>query len=194
MHQRQEPMTPDRQFSQADGFTLLYLLITGMACCLLPLCRSGFGMGAFYPGGLVALAIMFCYAGFSECPEDMGVFFCLWLPLVLLHRARTLLRAVRGDYEHSKYDGWPWLSMWLCRLPPRQELAAKGIADPLLLLLAGLVLGMIRPKLGLFVSAGGVAVFAKAAIEHLVEMSHDRAQRDAEMVLRARARRRRGGW
>jgi len=194
MQQRQEPMRPDREFSHADGFNLVVLGIISMACCVLPFCRSGFGMAAFYPGGMIALVIMFCYAGFGECPEDMGLFFCLWLPLVLFHRGRTLLRAVRGDYEYSKYDGWPWLSMWLCRLSAGQEMAAKGLVDPLLLILAGLLLCTIRPPLGLFVIAGGVSVFAKAGIEHLVEMSHDRAQRDAEMVLRARAKRRRGGW
>ncbi len=194
MPKQAEPMSHDRNLSHGDGFNLLYAGISGLACCLLPFLRINFGVGAFHPGGLIACAFMLCYAGFGDCPHEMLVFFCLWFPLILVHRARTLWREFHGDGEHSRYDGTPWLAMAVTRLDLRHEIAVKMAADPLIALLAGLLLSAFSPKLGLFVIACAAAILAREVIGTLIEQAHDRAQRDAEILFRTRARRRRGEW
>jgi hypothetical protein len=156
-----------------------------------PFIRCRFGTGAYYPFGYVAVVIMFCYSGFGDCPHAMAWFFVCWLGLVLFHRGCTLQRAWRGEHEHSLYDGTPWLVSMLFGLQPHQEVAAKLVAEPLLLLAAAGLVACFSQPLGLFVAAVAASTLLRAVLIQMIEMAFDRTQRDAEMTLRQRAKRRR---
>jgi hypothetical protein len=194
MSRRQQQQAPERELSRADQFNLVFAVITAMACMAWPFTRCHFGTGAFYPFGYIACVIMFCYAGFGECPEAMLVFFLAWLALVVFHRVVTLKRAWAGDYEHSIYCGTPWLVSKICGLELRQEIAAKLVAEPVLLLLVAGLVAIGSPNLAVLLVAVAICSLLRCLIIQQIEMAFDRTQRDAELTIRQRAKRRRQEW
>jgi hypothetical protein len=194
MGMRNPHQPPEREVTKADQFNILFAVITAMACLGWPFTRCGFGTGAFHPFAYIACVIMFCYAGFGDCPQAMLLFFLAWLTLVIYHRVCTLGRAWRGDYGHSMYDGCPWLIMNLFGLKDDYQLAAKAFGEPAVVLVAAGVISAFSPPLALFLVAVAACIAVRVAILHLVELAFERTQRDADLTLRLRAKRRRREW
>ena len=71
--------------------------------------------------------------------------------LILFHRRVTLAKLARGWVCHSRYDGRPWVASGGI---PGQNLpreTAKGLCEPILCLLAGGLLSLASPPLGVLV-------------------------------------------
>ena len=81
----------------------------------------------------------------------------------------------RGEYVHSRYNGWPRLASVFKEMPERR---IKGLVEPAIIILVGVVIFDISESLGTYLVFAGVALALSTehinAIErHKVGQMHD---------------------
>lgn len=159
-------------------FNWIYLLAASHATCFLVFFRCRCGTHAFGLNGLFALLMIVVYAGVAEATE-MFPFLVLWLAFLCIRRGESVTMARRGQVEHSRYSGWPWLAI---RFPfVRREQTAVGLIEPLFCLLAGTFLMPLSQPMGGFILLGVVSLTVKAGTEREINSARVRAMRDAQI-------------
>src|SRR5690349_15604848 len=119
MDSQQTQQMPSDKFTVRGAANVGYVVANGWSACLWPFMRRGFGMEALGVTGLVGLGIQLLCICIAGAPEMVGYMF-VWLGLVLYHRARSWRAERRGEVQHSRYAGYPWLAMW-CPFVKRQS-------------------------------------------------------------------------
>jgi hypothetical protein len=126
-------------------------------------------MGAAAAGMQAVLALVIIPAHVAMFPEhDPRPLLCLlpaYLGACFCSRTGVLLRERRGDYEHSRYTGWPWLMNfgWARRIG---EKGVKTVVEPLLVAgLGGLTLEFNQP-LGSYWLVAALCLLMKAGVDN----------------------------
>ena len=187
MRRQAEPQAPGSKLTQAEGFGLLYRAVSGHATSLSVFVRTLFGTRAFEINAPVALLIMFIYCVTVPC-VGMLRFGAVWLVALIVQRAITLIMRVRGWETHSRDDGTSWLVQAIVR-PRPGDFAAKAFFEPLLAVIAGGLLSLLDPMLGLFVASGAVSLCLKRVVERGTAEAQYQAMRDQEFEMRFRMER-----
>jgi hypothetical protein len=130
-------------------------------------------MGAF-------VAYWFWVIG-TEAFEIESIMF-LWFMALLAQRGVMLVHYLRGHYEHSRYDGFPLLTGWMCQ----SDTLAK-IMEGALLMAAGAVMEGISWPIGHFLFASGGAIIFIEMIDHQYWVKREQAQRDQIIEMEARS-------
>lgn len=175
--QGRQQQTPGEQITLPGTFNLLVILLSAHATCLRVFLRYGFGSEALGANGLGAFLLILAYAGFSNSPE-MLTYFWLWFAALIAQRCRTGVLAATGRREHSRYNGWPWLT----GLVTRNELAAKAAEGPLCLII-GAILCEWSEQVGYFVMFGMVSLTGLHIIDRIAIEMQIRRMRDAEIEM-----------
>ena len=176
--------------TNAQAFNILFFFLAGYAACFWPFMRKDFGVRAFHISGAAAMLVMLLYMAFRPCPEMLFVFRgSSWFVLVLYHRVAALRNASRGWEVHSTYDGDPWLVMRCLWAKPSDDFSAKVVAEPIVLIIAGMVINGWSQPFAEFIFFGAVPLIVKKAIERGIENTQVRVMRDKAFEMRARAER-----
>jgi hypothetical protein len=159
---------------------LFYLLVCGYAACTTVFTRHSFGVETLGMNGVAALGLMLGYICFTGSPA-MVPFLAIWFIALAVQRLITFVRSQRGWYEHSRYEGYPWLGFMA---PFVQRVEGAKFCEMMFCLMAGAVLLGIDEALGRFVLFGFFSLIAKAAIESQIEQNKLQRMRDAEIEMR----------
>jgi len=121
-------------FDMRNGVKLVHVVVETHAAAVAPFLRSG--MGVNYPGafGLLALVMILVYFVATNDPLVI-TYFWFWLGAIIVRRAEAVQLARRGRVVHSRYTGWPWLSI---KLPFVKTESAAKYADAMVCLVVGL--------------------------------------------------------
>jgi hypothetical protein len=189
MAYREPPPDQQQGFSSLNVVTIGYWLMCGWGACVWPFMRHSFGVRLFPKYGLAAIAAMYLYALFYPCPEEMFVFFCLWMVRIFWIRVETLSR---GKHRHSLDDGVPFLANLL---RPRDDFFAKmAVEGAILFFIAGpLLMACGFLGLGTFVAFGFIPLCVKRSLDKYIEDVQLRRWRDMQHEMAYRAARFRSG-
>jgi hypothetical protein len=140
------PPQPDDKVTFKSSFNLVATLAHIHACCIYPLIRTGFGWD--YPGvkGALSMILILAWAGETRSQGLMN-YFVVWVFAIVANRIWTYAAC---RYEHSFYQGFPYLAHYIVGTT---ESDAKAV-EPLLCLIVGGLLHVISPTLGQFIRAG----------------------------------------
>ena len=173
--------------SGRDGVNVLYLLANCYATCFTVFLRTNFGAEALGVHGVGAVLLILLAAGGSGTPDPFLAFLAAWFCALVVQRARTVQNARTGHVEHSRYAGFPAVTLKL--LPfVKSEMRAKAI-EPVLCMVVGCVLGAVWPALGGFIFFGAFALTIVRAIDMRVNQVRVQKMRDAEIEHRQLAMR-----
>jgi len=154
-------------------------VIDSWATSLLPFLRFDFGKEFF---GFQAVAVLILIPVYSlfwypENPVPLFYYLCVFLGLLILHRARTFWRMAKGRYEgHSRYSGTPWMVFPYRRL---SEFQVKLFAEPLHVILAGYLIESFSRPLGWYFINGGICLFLSQAVNEWSFRRQSTAMSDA---------------
>jgi hypothetical protein len=179
----------ENQFGMRESFNLLYAACKIHAFCFWPIIRRDFGTDALGFPAFFALVLMLLVGSLGRIPE-MFPYLGLWLVMLICQRARTFRLVRQGAVWHSRYEGTPWLA--LCIPLIRTETRAKRLMEPVLCLLAGVVLYQFSQGLGVFVMAGWFSLAMVDGIDRELDRKRLAAMRDAEIEQKWLAARYRG--
>jgi len=173
--------------SQRQSMNMLYFVASVLAAGVTPFFRAR--PGREYPGmpGFLAMLLILGWAGFGNAPE-LIYYLGVWLIAVGIMRISALMP--RSYIEHSRYGGRPWLAWTLA--PWVKESTAKGAVEPLLCLIAGLLLMQVSEQVGRFVMVSGGGIFVVTLIEVSIVRRQVMQAQDAEIEMQAFAQRMRG--
>lgn len=147
-------------------------------------------LGCEYPGwgGLVAFLGMPVFAAYAHS-EAVLWWWKAWIVILIGRRLGTFIRERRGDFEASRYQGWPWLAI---RLPfVRTELRARAV-EPWLYALASYAAYPHDAGLGKFFLSGALALAVVNAIQRQLLYKERLAIRDAQIAMAQHERMMRG--
>lgn len=156
-----------------ESFNIGYGLLKCQATCVTPFIRIGFGSEAL---GFPALGAMVAYAGWVMATEAIEVHALgfWWFVAIGVQRALMFIRYLRGGYQHSRYDGYPLLTGWLCRSDTLAKIMEGG-----LVLAAGLSVELVPYPLRQFLVVSGVAIMFVEIVNHHYHQKVEQARRDS---------------
>ena len=157
---------------------LLYLLACAHSTCITVFTRRSFGVATLGINGAAAFALLLgviCFTGSSA----MARFLFVWFAAVAIQCAIMFIRSWRGQYEHSRYEGYPWLGFMV---PFVRRVEGAKLWEMMFCLVAGTFLLGVDEVLGTFVFCGLFSLMGKAAIEGQIEQN--RVQRTARFTNR----------
>lgn len=170
-------MQQEQQNSIVDDIrmtvNLTYVIANTHSLCLTPFIRSSFGLRAMGLSGWFSFVLLVLIAA-STPDRGMTVYFYAWIVVVSFQRMRTVSRNRRGQREHSRYGGWPWLAMLVPTI--NSEHKAKEF-EPFMCLAIGLTLMPLSPVVGGFVAAGMLSL-------GIVQGCHVEARRRTVLSMR----------
>jgi len=179
----------NNQSQQPNGMSVrasanvFYLLVCAHSTCFTVFTRHSFGVEGLGTNGVAALGLMFAYACYTASPA-MLQYLAIWFVALALQRLTTFVRTRRGWYEHSRYEGYPWLAFML---PFVRDVPGAKFFEMLFCLMAGTFFLGIDEALGRFVLFGAFSLLAQAVIERQGETNRLQAMRDAEIEMRGLA-------
>lgn len=182
--QQPQHKPPADQLTMAGAFGGLYMIALVLTTCVTVFTRRRFGAHALGWNGVGAFVLLLLCAG--SWP-GMLIYFWIWLAALIIQRSQTIRMELRGDYEHSRYSGWPWLTSRFAKT----ERQAKALEVPLCMIVGGL-LCPLSEQVGMFVILCGFAMSVVLAIEGQAMAMQVRRMRDAEIEMRQAAERFRG--
>jgi hypothetical protein len=112
MQQQQE----ERKKGNIDG---LYVIANGVATCVTPIIRQGFGSEALGIPGVIAFLILGLLtaqnmvSATGEAQYGMCLYFGFWLFALVYQRVKTMKLRKAGAMIHSRYQGYPELARLL---------------------------------------------------------------------------------
>lgn len=124
--------------------------------------------------------------------EDPGTFVFFWLAALLMQvraRMEQLRLSLRGQQEHSRYNGRSSLAFVLRRMSER---SIKSIAEPLLVLVIGLTIRPEEGPLGSYLIAAAISLWINDAVIRFRERTvaqdlHDAWIEQQNLAQRVRA-------
>lgn len=153
----QDPHSSDPLEDSRVGFNWLCLGIDSYAFVPKVFLHGNFGARAFGARAFVAWIIIMVH-GMWWFPEDatpLGILWCLYFGMCLLHGIHRHVRCLRGTLysTHSRYDGTPFIMRYF---PLWSEMRIKQVLEPAILVAIGILLGVWNGPLGSFLIVAGV--------------------------------------
>lgn len=136
------------------GVNFLYLLALAHSLCITPFIRRNFGIGMPGFAGIAALILLILTICGTE-DYAMITYLKIWFVALLCQRLFSFVQYCRGRHEHSQYDGWPWLALWIPFI--RTEERAKTVEPSLCLILAVCCVPWSE-SVAAFVGAGAISL------------------------------------
>src|SRR3954454_17334915 len=102
------PQREDARVTNQAVFGLIYILCNAHRLCITVFTRHSFGTNAFDISGLFALFFLLFAAGANLA---FRLYFMLWFVALVGHRIQSYRLRWKGEDNHSKYQGYPWLAM-----------------------------------------------------------------------------------
>lgn len=170
---------PRRPFQgMRDQFNLVIALAQIISAPVEPWLRKAGSFGSHYFGfhlvaGLAAMLVVpaLCFPTHDLSPV-LGVLLATLLVLVC-HRVKGAYLRRRGFVVHSRYSGTPWL--------PGDEITAKILWEPSLVMLAGGAMCLLSPPLGTWMFAAGFGLGLAHRYQQDADNARLRAMRDARI-------------
>ena len=165
----QSGWTPIQDMKQAVN--MLVFVAQVLAAPVEVVLRTRFGARYFGTPAFCGLMVVPMWMVFWP-GEDPGWLMCFWLlSLVMQLRARmeSVVMVARGDFVHSRYNGWPRLAKFFSR---SSERTLKGGLEPLVVILTGILLMPLSQPLGSYLVVAGIAL----ALIHSIIESASRVQ------------------
>jgi hypothetical protein len=159
---------------------LMYLLLCAHSACFTVFTRHSFGVAALGLSGSAAFGLMMVYICCTGS-QAMALYFFVWFVAFALQQLANFVRARRGLYEHSRYEGYPWLGFLV---PFVKRVEGAKLIEMLLCLMVGTLLLGVDQSLGQFVFFGFFSLIGKAAIEGQIEQNRVQQMRDAQIEMR----------
>jgi hypothetical protein len=171
--QQNEPQESFAREKQAANVVLFVLMAVAMS--LEVFFRRRFGPRYFGLHTVVALLgiPLWMLLWPRESASALLVFWALFVIMILRARVESFFR---GQGEHSRFNGYPWLALILKRTP---EWQIKGGAEPLLAFLMGVLLLPLSQPLGSYLMFAALALGACQAITRSVQLARARDLNDA---------------
>jgi hypothetical protein len=180
----------DGRPSIQGGTNLLWLGANCYSTCFTVFIRTGFGTEALGVNGVGAVILILIGMSEGGDPGAFLNFLYAWLCALVVQRVRTAKMVNAGLIEHSRYSGWPSLTLKLFPFI-KSEMRAKGV-EPGLCAVAGVLLAPMSPPLAAFVFCGAFALAVVRGMEQQVNRMRVQQMRDAEIEHRQLAMRFRG--
>jgi hypothetical protein len=116
--------------------------------------RTRFGAKYFGVPSAVALLALPLWMTFwpGEDPQPLLIFWGLYIVMQLRARIECARMVARGDYVHTRYNGWPRLARLFRRMPERH---VKIGPETVFVCVAGGLLMAVSPPLGSYLLAAG---------------------------------------
>lgn len=174
----------EQSVSYAYVFGLVYLLCAAHRACITVFIRRDFGLNAFNPHALIALVFLLLAATGKNAFQ---IYFWLWLIALIGQRIRSFSLRHRGG--HSRYQGYPWLAMYMPNVKTEEQARQ---AEPYMCLFGGMVIVTLSEPVGAFILAGVVSFGFCLAYDAIVDMRRMQAMRDIEHEMKYYSERYRG--
>ncbi len=175
------PQGNNDPFNARTGVNLLGVLANGYATTLTPFLRRGFGSEALGVNGIVAGLILLLYAGASNSPEMITVFWG-WLVAVAYQRIYGFRQRANGQVVvHSRYAG----DAVVARRFTKSERVAREVVEPLICIAVGACLwSSWSEQVGQFVLCGSFALLVSRGLDTQVTRNRVQAMHDAALEQR----------
>jgi hypothetical protein len=158
---------------------LLYLLVSAHSTCFTAFTRHSFGVAELGANSAAAFALLLVYICVTGS-QAMCAFMFVWFAALALQRLAMFVQGLRGHYEHSRYEGYPWLGFMV---PFVRRVQGAKLCEMLICLIAGPLLMGVDDALGSFVFFGTFSLMGKAAIEGQIEQNRIQSMRDARIEM-----------
>lgn len=112
----------------------------------------------------------------GEDPSGIFVFWLIFLLMQLSARIESARMAAKGQYIHSRYNGWPRLARFFKTMP---EQRIKAGPEPLFVFIAGAALMSVTAPLGSYLMVAAFSLFAMHAVADAVERAQAVEMNDA---------------
>lgn len=167
-----DPKQPEpHQSKPQDVIDILFVVSYTLAGCITPILHAKPGTHAFMWAGPFAAVLMFFWAGVGELPELL-LYLPVWFVFVVFRRITANRNA------HSRYMGYPWIVLRLLPfLPEWLAIMLEGV----LIAGTGILIRNVYPALGFFVTACGVGLLVKEAINREAYRARVRQMRDGQI-------------
>jgi hypothetical protein len=144
-----------------DSMGLAVFLVDIWAMALQVPMRRMVGKNFIDMRGVMALVFVFFYGGlWNSLP--VFVWLGIYVVSVVAHRIATLRRHYRGVVLHSRYNGYPWLGVFMRR--PWDETRVKMVLEPLLAMFVGAMVSPYGESSAMFFFGGAVCMFLDSTL------------------------------
>lgn len=174
------PQQPQKnELDLKRSFNLVYGIAKCQATCVTPFIRVGFGTEALGFPALGAL-VAYCFWIMGTESFDLESILLWWFMAIIAQRGWMFVRYLRGGYEHSRHDGFPLLTGWLCR----SDTWAK-LMEGALVMAAGAFVEELPWAIGRFLFISGGAIIFVEMINHQYHQKREQAMRDQVIEMQA---------
>lgn len=180
--QNQQPMGPGDKIDIRGTTNLLYTLALAHVTCISVFIRRGFGIEAIGINGVVAFIMLLVMWG-QDPTGVMKLYFFAWILAMVVQRTISIRNRQKGVIEHSKYGGWPWMAMRFAK----REIIAKRVIEPILCVIAGLMVWQLSEVAGAFLMFGAMSMTIVQGMEWATDMMRVQRMRDATIEARRTA-------
>lgn len=156
---------PNSSDGAKNGAGILAFIVECFAITVILFLRRRFGqryVGIQAVAGIL-LILFFC----GLCPRydarPMMLFLIAYIKAFFYARSGVLYRGWRGNTEHSRYNGWPWL---MCIFRSFRETTVKQFIEPPLVLVTGCLFCKLSEPLGAYLIIAAICLFASTSISN----------------------------
>lgn len=175
----QKPEGPADQITMRNTTNLASFAVWAHSTCFTPFLRKGFGNEALGFNGAVACIMVLLFAG-AYGPQGGTIFLMAWFGALIYQRITTAVNSRKGIITHSRYSGFPALTMKLFPFI-KKESTARAWGEPVLLVLVGLLLFQLSEPLGVWVMLGSVSLVMVHGIGEQIDRRKVQAMHDAQI-------------
>jgi hypothetical protein len=176
-HQEQndQPYKPLQEMRQnANAVIGIAQIISTMLCPWLH--RPGTAGSRFYSGrAALSWAFIPVFGAVFHQQESVALLILFWLAttlLLVINRMLSVVARLRGDWQHSKYDGRPWI--------PGPEYSVKVMVEPFVAIGIGLLVMTFDKPFGGYLTLAGVCLGINGVYQWSWDQARINAVRDAQ--------------
>jgi hypothetical protein len=150
--------------------------------------RKNFGSKYFGVPSAIALFAVPMWALFwpGESPLGLWVLWVLFILMQLRARLESVRMLAKGQFIHTRYNGWPRLASVFKRMP---EQKIKAGLEPLLVFVAGVLLMPVSEPLGSYLMVAALSLGFNHSVIESVERAQALEMNDALIEQQAMAER-----
>jgi hypothetical protein len=161
------------------GINLLGVLANGYATTVTVFLRRGFGSEALGVNGICAGLILLLYAGVTNSPEMITVFW-VWLVAVAYQRLYGARQRANGKIFHSRYAGDAVVGKCFAK----SEWVAREVVEPLICVAVGACLWSWSEPVGRFVLCASFSLLVSRGLDTQVTRNRLQRMNDAQIEQR----------
>ncbi len=166
-----------------------YTALCAVAFSVQPFLRRGFGRHYFQMQAVMVVPVIVLLSMFAGPAHVLPLLWFLVAMLVacFIHRMIGFRSLSLTNYQHTRYDGHPWLASVL---PFSESIVKRGV-EPLLTALVGLLLAPVSTVLTAYLIAAGFlnaffTIQRDAFVPHRTRQMNDRLMEQRELSKRLR--------